>query len=101
MSEVKTGLPAGAVFTLTVPLDRDKTKSATFHMKDIDEATYLAAKSLIDKGKDFDATRLMVKTLTIGGDSPDIIKDNFIAINSAAKALIELIKPVEGELKKN
>jgi hypothetical protein len=92
-------------FTLIVPLTRvpinQGGKSATFYLRDIDEAVFLAVRSMVDMGKVFDAARMMVKTLWVGGDSPEILNTNFIATNAANSLLIELIRPAEGELKKN
>lgn len=88
-------------FTLTVPLNRDKSKTATFHMKDLTETVFLAARALNEKGKELEAVRLMVRELTISGDDPKILNDNFIATQSASYLLAEIMKPVEGELKKN
>jgi hypothetical protein len=93
--------PEGAVFTIIVPLDRKESKHATFHLKDMDEDVYMAAKALIDKDKDFDAVRMVIKALHIGGDSPDLLKGNFVAVHSASKLVVKFMQPVEGELKKN
>lgn len=88
-------------FTLTVPLNREKTKTATFYMKDINETVFMAVRSLNQKGKELEAVRLMVKELTVSGDDPALLNDNFIATQSASFLLAELMTPVEGELKKN
>ena len=92
-------------FTLIVPLSRtpikEGGKSATFYLRDIDEAVFLAVRSMVDSGKVFDAARMMVKTLWVGGDSPEILNTNFIATNAANNLLIKLIVAEDGELKKN
>lgn len=94
--------PTGTVFTLIVPLDREKTKFATFFLKDIDESLYLAVKELIGQKKLFDATRLMISQMSLEGSSPaSMLKGNLIAVNSAASLMIEIITPLDGELKKN
>jgi|ADGO01.1.fsa_nt_gi hypothetical protein len=93
-------IPSGAAYTLKVYLNREKSKSATFHIKDITEDVYLAAKTLTDKGKDFDAVRLMIKTLHVGGDSVDVLKDNIPALQSATRLIYEILAPFDGELKK-
>lgn len=87
-------------FELTVPLDREG-KKATFQLKDMDEHVFMAARKLYDTGKDFDAVRLMVKALHVGGDDPKLLDENFIATNAAAKQIKSLIEPLDGELKKN
>lgn len=99
--EEATELPKGAVFTLKVPLNREKTEFAIFHIKEMEEDVYQGARSLIDKKKDFDAVRMVVQTLRVGGDQIERVKGNFVAMNSLARMVLELIEPVEGELKKN
>ncbi len=100
MSE-QTELPKGADFTLVVPLDRGGKNNATFHIKELTEDVFMAAKSMIDKGKDYDAVRMVIKALWVGGDSTDLLVGNFVAINSASKLILELIQPIQGDLKKN
>lgn len=103
MSKQEKKLPDGCVFTLTVPTSRDKKgQKLTFYLKDLDEVTFMAAKSLVDTGKTFDGMRLMLKSLSLpGSDSVDILKDNFIAMGAATAVLMELLVPEEAELKKN
>lgn len=101
MEEKTNEVPKGTSFTLTVPLDRQKTSFAVFHIKDMDEDVYMGAKTLIDKGKDFDAVRMIVSALRVGGDDITKIKGNFIAMQSLARLVLEFMEPVDGELKKN
>jgi hypothetical protein len=101
MAEEKKEVPKGADFTLIVPLDRKKTNSATFHIKELTEDVYLAAMSLIDKDKDLDATRLIIKSLHVGGDDPSLLNNNLIASLAARKLVREIMAPLDGELKKN
>lgn len=97
--EIKT--PVGTVFTLTLPLDRDG-KKATFFLKDMDEALYFAMRELLDARKTYDAYRLIIKSLSLpGSDDVSLLKNNYVAMNSASVALIEIITPLNGELKKN
>jgi hypothetical protein len=88
-------------YTLTVPLDREKTKTATFYLRDIDETVFLATKALLDKGKELDAVLVMIKALRVGGDDPKVLENNFIAKQSASFLLGQFLEPVQGELKKN
>lgn len=97
--EVK--LPEGAEFTLVIPLDRGGKRKATFHLKEIDEDIFLGAKKMIDQGKHFEAVRMVIKALWVGGDSIDLLSKNFVAINAASKAVVELITPLDADLKKN
>lgn len=94
-------LPKGADYTIIVPLDKHNHTTATYHLKEMEEDVFMAAKALIDKGKDFDAVRMIIKTLHVGGDSPDLLKDNFVAIRAASRLVLEMMNPVEGEIKKN
>ncbi len=99
--EVDEVVPPGAEFTLKVPLDRDGKRKATFYLKEMEEDVYMAAKTLIEKGKHFDAVRMVIKNLWLGGDQPESINKNFVAMASAAKAVAELIAPLDADLKKN
>lgn len=102
MDEVK--IPDGTVFTMKVPLDRDRSKFGTFYLREMEEATFLAAKSLLDNKKHFDAVRMILSALCLpGSDSVDLLKgpSGFIGLNSASVLVAELIEPLEGELKKN
>jgi hypothetical protein len=101
METPKNEVPAGTEFTLIVPLDRKKTKQATFYLKDIDEAIFLAAKDMISKGKGLDAAVFMIKNMRLGGDEVSVFTDNLVAKRSAADLIAEILEPVEGELKKN
>lgn len=94
-------VPKGTVFTLIVPLDRERSKNATFYIKDLTEDVYNAARSMFDAKKDFDAVRLIIKALQTGGDKVEDLKDNFTAMQSLARLVHEMVAPVEGELKKN
>lgn len=88
-------------FTMIVPLNRDKTKTATFYLRDIDETTYSVTRKLLDERKEIEAVMVMIKSLRVGGDDVDAIKDNFIAKQSASYLLSKFLEPVQGELKKN
>lgn len=101
MNEEKK-VPEGTVFTVTVPLDRNQTKTATFYLKEMEEAVFLAAKSLQDQNKPGDAVRLIVKELSLpGSDSVELLRNNFIALNSASRPVMELFMPLDADLKKN
>jgi hypothetical protein len=103
MKEVENNekLPEGAVFSLTIPLSRDQSRKATFHLKEIDEETFMAAKSMIDREKYFDAVRMIIQVLRVGGDDPQVLKNNLIAVNAASSQIMKLIEPLDSELKKN
>lgn len=100
MAEEKE-VPNGTVFTITVPLDRTKKNIATFHLKEMTEEVFMAAKSMTDLGKDFDAVRLVIKELFTGGDPTELLKNNYIAISSASRQVMEFMKPIDVDIKKN
>ena len=98
-------VPEGAVFTLTVPRDRSENpQKAVFYLKEMTEEVFMAAKTFINQKKTFDAVRLIIQALSLpGSDSVELLKgpNGFIALNAAGLQIIELLDPLEGELKKN
>ncbi len=100
-------IPVGSKYTMTVPLDDslDKkgnpSKTATFHLKGMDEDVFGAAQKMIENGKEFDAIRMVIKALWVGGDSPELLTGNFIAVQSASFLVKKMLAPIPGELKKN
>lgn len=88
-------------FLLKVPADRSETKFLEIGIKDLDEATYLAAVKLMDAGKDTEATKYLLRQLRVSGVEADAICNNFIALRSASQLMIQVLRPLEGELKKN
>lgn len=98
MSEPK--IPTGTEYTLTVPIKRDRSETLTFYLKDIDEAVYGYAKTLIDQKKELEAVRAIIKALMLPG-SDSIEKLNFIGLQAASAKIVELITPMDADLKKN
>lgn len=96
MSEAKKGF-----WTLKVPKDRSEKEFFKIEMRDIDEPTYLYAMQLLNAGKEFEAVRFVIKELRVSGDSAEEINSNFVAIRAANSALIDMMTPLSGELKKN
>jgi hypothetical protein len=101
MAEEKKEVPKGAFQSLTVPLDREKTAFATFHLKDLTEDVYMYLMTLIDEQKSNVAAKTFVKTLWIGGDDPGILENNLVALLATRKIMYTLMTPLDGELKKN
>lgn len=101
MAEEKKEVPKGAFYSLKVPLDRDKTSFATFHLKDLDEDVYMALMTMIDGNKSNEAARTFVKALWVGGDDPIILNTNLVALLATRKQMYTLMTPLDGELKKN
>jgi len=89
-------------FTLKVPVDREQKTFYEIELNDIDEPTYVMVQKVLNAGKQSEAVRLMVQQLWVGGNCTyEQFAGNFIAVHSASQALIELITPLDGELKKN
>jgi len=102
MEKEEVKAPQGTAFILTVPLDREGKNKATFFLKEMDEETFMAAKAYTDAKKDFEAVRFMINALSLEGSAPiTSLKGNFIAVNSATKKVLEIINPLDAELKKN
>jgi hypothetical protein len=96
---MKEEIPKEAAYTMLISLSKDK--KATFHLKELSEDIYLACRALMDKGKDFDSVRMMLKDLWVGGDPINVLDGNFRAVQCARKMVAEFLEPLEGELKKN
>jgi hypothetical protein len=100
--ETVNSLEESADYVIRVPLDKHAKKMATFYLKEMREDIYIAAQSMIDQKKSLDAVRMIIKNLSMpGSDSVEVLKDNFVAVNAAAKYILEILTPVAGEIKKN
>lgn len=93
--------PKGPTYTITVPLDRERSENAIFVIRELDEVTYNAARSLWMADKELDATRLMLKELRISGDDISKIEGNLVATRSLQAAFTKFIDPIEATVKKN
>jgi hypothetical protein len=98
VDQKKDEAPLGAVVTLKVP---SRNGELIFHLREIDEAVFLAANTLIDSGKPLDAIRMVIKALLIKGDDPNLLNEDFRASQTASKLIQKFLEPVPGELKKN
>ena len=98
-------MPEGTVFTLIVPLDRSATpKKATYYLREVDEETFMMFKSMVNAKKTFDGVRLLIQALSLpGSDSVELLKGpkGFVGTNAAGMQVLELLDPLEAELKKN
>ena len=72
-----------------------------FVLKELDEVTYLAAQRLIANGKETEAIKMIISALRVGGDDPVEFGKCLKAVLSARKAVLQMITPLDGELKKN
>lgn len=88
-------------FTLRLPKDRDQKDYFEIYLKELDEPTYMAAATLIAKGKEVETIKFLLKNLYVGGDSISDVLDNFIAVRAASEPILEILNPASGELKKN
>jgi hypothetical protein len=88
-------------YELKVWLNRERTESATFFIRDVGPAEYMMAKDYIEGGKNIDGIYMLIKSLKVRGDDPAVITTNMVAFKSAEQLILQLLKPVEGELKKS
>lgn len=88
-------------FSLIVPAGRNTDKKIEMGLRELDEPTYLAAAKLIDNGKMLEAVKVIILNLRVSGAPAKELTDNFIALRAAVKPILELVEPLEGELKKN
>lgn len=88
-------------FTLKVKKDRDSDEMIEIGLRDIDEQTFLAANAYMKKDRELDAVKFLIKNLRVSGAKAEDITENFHAVRAAVTPLMELIRPLEGSLKKN
>ena len=88
-------------FTLRLPKNRDQSEYFEIYLKELDEPTYMAAATLIAKGKEVETVKFLLKNLWVGGDPIDEVTKNFISVRAASEPILEILNPASGELKKN
>lgn len=100
MSEEQKEVPKGTAWTLNIPTDREGGK-ATFHLKEMDVDLFIAVQALIEQKKYREGISCFFSALKVGGDDVNILTTNFIAFQSAQQSMMEILKPMPYELKKN
>jgi len=88
-------------WTLRLPKDRGQKDFFEIYLKELDEPTYMAAATLIGKGKEVETVKFLLKNLWVGGDPVDEVTKNFISVRAASEPMLEILNPASGELKKN
>ena|SRR5687768_4664884 len=101
METVKKAADITPDFTLTVSKGRNTDEKFVVGLKDIDEQTFLAAYKLIKNDKEIEATKFLIRQLRVSGDPAEEVCANFHAVRAAQEPLMEMVRPLEGELKKN
>lgn len=99
MSEEKE-VPKGTKWTLSLPTDDDGGK-ITIYLKAMDVDLFIAIKAMIEQGKYREGINMFFSDLKVGGDDISLIASNFTAFQSAQNAMMEILKPMPFELKKN
>ena len=89
------------VYTIEVPLNRDKSKVATIFLKDYDRPTYCAVNKAVGGTDPLIATEIFLGGTYIGGDELDLITKNVRALVACDTTLYELMKPYQAVIKKN
>lgn len=88
-------------YTLKLRKGRHSKEMFTVHLNDVDETTFVMVSKLVKSDKEIEATKLLLKELYAGGDNIDEVLSCFPAVHSAMGAVLELVQPLEYELKKN
>lgn len=88
-------------FTIVVSTARNSDDKMEIGLRDIDEPTFLAANRLVKADKELEAVKFIVRQLRVSGAPAEDFCSNFHAIRAAVGPVMELIRPLEGELKKN
>jgi hypothetical protein len=91
-NEVKAG------YQLILP--NGKGGQLSIELRELDESTYIAVSMLAQAGKEIEATKEFLKALHSGGDKINEVLDCFPAVLAARGAVLELITPLEYQLKK-
>lgn len=89
-------------FTLTVPLDKDKTEFATMVLKDLGNNRSLftmVGKAMQDD--ELNGAEILLNGLWVSGDPVSKITGSLYALRSSARTLLPMLRVEEGELKKN
>jgi len=79
----------------------------TIYVRDMDEATFVAASSIIRKEKDLDAIRFILRTLEVKENGKGIADDvnaicaDWKAILASAEQVLGLMPQGRGKIKKN
>jgi hypothetical protein len=100
MSEEKKEAPNGAAWTLSLPTDNEGEK-VVFHLKKMDVDLFIAIKSMIEQNKYREGIQMFFSALKVGGDDVAAITTNFTTFQAAQNAMMEILKPMPFELKKN
>lgn len=88
----------GTFYTLEV--EDSNGKSIKVYLRKLDRKTYQVVSKLMEKDS-LMAIESLIASLYIGGDDYKLITEDFDALRSADSALIDMIRPKQGSLKKN
>lgn len=89
-----------ADYTVKLPKDRQGLDSFEIELTEIDEATYMVASQLAKAGKDVEATKMVLRELHAGGDDIEEVLKNFVSVQAGMSVVLELLSPLEVDLKK-
>lgn len=97
----------GKITTFIVPLDAEEDeedpnrKTAVFHIRTMDKTTRKLINTLNEKDNTEGAIIAGLKSLLIGGDDPNLLKDNDFALTSVDFALAKHMRVAATIIKKN
>jgi hypothetical protein len=88
-------------YTISIQKNRGSDERISIILKEIDEPTYVMVRGMLNKDKEMEAAKFLLKTLRIGGVSADEITNDFRRLQACIFPLLEFLTPLDGELKKN
>lgn len=88
------------MYNLKLPKDSEGKEFYEIELKHLDEITYIAVSHMVKADKEIEATKLLLKELHSGGDDINEVCSNFTAVHAAMRPALQILTPLEAELKK-
>ena len=88
-------------WTLEIPKGRNTDEKFVMGLKDIDEPIFLAANKLLKAEKELEMVKFLIRSLRVSGASAEEVCANFHAVRAAMNPLMDIVRPLEGSIKKN
>lgn len=88
----------------TIEVDNPDGGKFNYDINPMNSAVYYAMQKMIRAGKPFEAFVMVIKSLKVSGDDPDILLNDpkyFGCLIALEEILLSMCEPVNAELKKN
>lgn len=89
----------GKVFECKVATNDEETEFCTIFLKPLTEVTYKATMKVIEKDE-LAAAKLLINDLYVGGDSKEVITDDFETLLAASKVLGNMYKTRQASIER-